>query len=243
MPTSIIVNLNPAYHTFLSHIDAANAHATPSAELTRVMQECQKRINTNWGTLEKFAFSGHLHQLPSLLRVVLEDWSIVEACNLVRQSRPRMVNPYDGGIQKSFWEKLNREHYSRSAQLLLQVACGEQQRKEGYFQQAQQLAQASFDREQRVFDRYDRSNREWADVAQNVIEKQQDFAEKVHKNVVGLLTGTEKQQEAVADRAVQKAQRSRLKTILIVVGCLIGGLVACGVLTEIMLYSMIQSFH
>lgn len=125
--TLIHVNLTEAHDAFVSSISAAHQHHTELEVLEDVRQEKIERINQYWSVLTQLATACLEEQLAPLLHTLLQEWAIKEAMELLLRYQNTPLDPTHQGLQKSFWDKLCRQHQSLSSELFLQLQLGKEQ--------------------------------------------------------------------------------------------------------------------
>jgi hypothetical protein len=87
--------------------------------------------------LQQLAAEGMEEQLPPLLSTLLQDWAIKEAAKLLLRCQSDAIDPAEQGLQRAFWDKLQREHQALSSELLLQLQRGKEQRARAQTERAQ----------------------------------------------------------------------------------------------------------
>ena len=126
--THIHVNLSQAHHAFVSYITAAYQQRIDPAVLDDVYQEKVARFTQYMDVLIQCALAGMEEQLAPLLNTLLQDWAIKEAVELLLRYQGQIIDPAHPGLQKRFWEKLERQHQSLSSELFLHLHRGKEQR-------------------------------------------------------------------------------------------------------------------
>lgn len=126
--TLINVNLQQAHNAFLRFIVAANQQQLGPDVLNDLHQEKMARLTQYMDVLERLAVEGMEDQLPPQLSVLLEEWAIKEAAELLLRYQNGSVDPSHPGLQRSFWEKLGRQHQALSSELSLLLQQGREQR-------------------------------------------------------------------------------------------------------------------
>ena len=149
--TLINVNLDEARDAFIKYIAVANQNCTAPEVLDEVYWEKMDRLDQCWRVLEKLAYEGLGEQLSPQLNMLLKEWAIKEAVELLlRYQSYGGVDHSDPGVQRDFNEKLARQHQALSSELVLQIQEGKKQR-----------AQAEVERK-----------RDWQAIAARAIESQ-----------------------------------------------------------------------
>ncbi len=142
--TLVNVNLDSAHNAFVSYIAAANQHNTDLDVLDDVHQEKVDRIKQYWDVLNQLATACLEEQLSPLLSTLLQEWAIKEAVELLLRYQNYTIDPTHQGLQKSFWEKLCRQHQSLSSELFLQLQRGKEQRAQTERERAQNWQSVAF---------------------------------------------------------------------------------------------------
>lgn len=140
----INANLADAHSAFVSYIAAAHQHNTDVYVLEDVLQEKLDRIDQYWNVLSQLATACLEEQLSPLLSTLLQEWAIKEAVELMLRYQNCVIDPTDQGLQKSFWEKLCRQHQSLSSELFLQLQQGKEQRTQAERECAQSWQSVAF---------------------------------------------------------------------------------------------------
>lgn len=162
--TCININLSDAHNAFVSYIAAANQHNTDVYVLEDVLQEKLDRINQYWNVLSQLATACLEEQLSPLLSTLLQEWAIKEAVELMLRYQNCFIDPTDQGLQKSFWEKLCRQHQSLSSELFLQLQQGKEQRAQverERTQNWQSVAQKAFENQQNQQQQFQNAALQW----------------------------------------------------------------------------------
>ncbi len=142
--TLVNVNLVDAHNAFVSYIVAANQNHTDLDVLDDMLQEKVDRIAQYWDVLTKLAQACLEEQLSPLLSTLLQEWAIKEAVELLLRYRNGVIDPTHPGLQKSFWEKLGRQHQSLSSELFLLLQQGKEQRAQTERERAQNWQAVAF---------------------------------------------------------------------------------------------------
>ena len=142
--TLVNVNLVDAHNAFVSYIAAANQNHTDQDVLDDILQEKVDRIAQYWDVLTKLAQACLEEQLSPLLSTLLQEWAIKEAVELLLRYRNGVIDPTHPGLQKSFWEKLGRQHQSLSSELFLLLQQGKEQRAQTERERAQNWQAVAF---------------------------------------------------------------------------------------------------
>ena len=250
--TLINVNLQQAHNTFVSYLWCANQQ---SAEvLDDVYQEKFERLDQDMHVLTQLASEGMEEQLSPLLNTLLQEWAMKEAIELLLRYQNCVIDPSQQHLQRSFWEKLNRQHQALSSELLLKVQQNKQQRardeqeraqswqsvafksfenQQNQQQQFQHAASQWFQQQQEMFGSYQQANREWTNAAMTGVQQAQlgvkqwyDFAASTQQNVANMLAGTEQRQSMMVEQAVHKANMKKWAMRLTIIGLVLIGTVA-----------------
>lgn len=140
----ILVNLQQAHDAFLSFLAAADRHQTGQEILHEVSQEKRDRFDQNWYVLTQLARAGLEEQLAPLLNTLLQDWAIKEAVELLLRYETDGIDPTYRGLQRSFWEKLCRQHQSLSSELFFLLEQSKEQRAQTERERAQNWQTVAF---------------------------------------------------------------------------------------------------
>ena len=115
-----------------------------------------------------------------------------------------------------------------------------------WVQSQTQQNQQWFQHEREMFSQHQQTNQQWATIAMTGVKQAQegmkqwyDFATSTQANVAGMLAGTEQRQSMMVEQAVQKANRKKWGTRLMIVGLVTAGIVAlfgCAFFAMIHLY-------
>jgi hypothetical protein len=142
--TLVNVNLVDAHNAFVSYIAAANQNHTDQDVLDDILQEKVDRIAQYWDVLTKLAQACLEEQFSPLLSTLLQEWAIKEAVELLLRYQNCVIDPTHPGLQKSFWEKLGRQHQSLSSELFLLLQQGKEQRAQAERERAQNWQAVAF---------------------------------------------------------------------------------------------------
>jgi hypothetical protein len=162
--TLVNVNLADAHNAFVSYIAAANQNNTDLNVLEDVYQEKVDRIAQYWNTLTRLAQACLEEQLSPLLSTLLQEWAIKEAVELLLRYQNCVIDPTHSGLQKSFWEKLGRQHQSLSSELFLLLQQGKEQRAQAERERAQSwqvVAQKAFENQQNQQQQFQQAAFQW----------------------------------------------------------------------------------
>jgi hypothetical protein len=133
----IPVDVQEAYQAFMRTLVAANQHHTDPEVLDEVYWEKTDRLDHSMNVLEKLAYEGLEEQLSPQLSILLKEWAIKEAVELLlRYQGCGGVDPFDPGLHQAFWEKLDRQHQSVSSELVLKLQEGKKQREQASAERA-----------------------------------------------------------------------------------------------------------
>ncbi len=169
--TRIDVNLTDAHSMFVSSIAAANQQNTNLDVLDEVYQEKLDRLDQYMHVLNQLAAEGMEEHLSPLLNTLLQEWAIKEAIELLLRYHNCVIDPTDQGLQRSFWEKLGRQHQALSCQLLLQLQRSKEQRV-----QAQEERHRSWQSiAARTFENQQQQQQQWQGTAFQWVQHQQQL--------------------------------------------------------------------
>lgn len=160
--TLINVNLQQAHNTFVSYLWSANQQSVDV--LDDVYQEKLDRITQNWDVLTELATGGMEEQLSPLLDTLLQEWAIKEAVELLLRYQNCVIDPSHQGLQRSFWEKLGRQHQAFSSELLLKIQQNKEQRARAEQERAQSwqsVAFKSFENQQNQQQQFQQAAFQW----------------------------------------------------------------------------------
>jgi hypothetical protein len=122
-------DLGPAVQVFLQTIDAAQQQAVPSETLEQFRDEAVEKLDFHWPILEELAFAGvDDRTLGASFAVVLEEWAIKEALELLLRNSGTFIDPASPSLYHAFRGKLVREHQLLTAELVLKQEAGKQTR-------------------------------------------------------------------------------------------------------------------
>ncbi|HEU5375888.1 MAG TPA: hypothetical protein VFV38_10645 [Ktedonobacteraceae bacterium] len=162
--TLVNVNLVDAHNAFVSYIAAANQNNTDLDVLEDVCQEKVDRIAQYWDVLTKLAQACLEEQFSPLLSTLLQEWAIKEAAELLLRYQNCVIDPTHSGLQKSFWEKLGRQHQSLSSELFLLLQQSKEQRAQAERERAQNwqvVALKAFENQQNQQNQFQNAAFQW----------------------------------------------------------------------------------
>lgn len=251
--TLINANLMQAFDTFIAFL---TNHNPDRVVLSEMYQEKLARLDQDMDVLIELASAGMEEQLAPLLTVLLQEWAIKEAIELLLRPQGCVLDPADKEIEHCFWNKLCRQHQALSSELLLylhqaketqeerskswQVIAArtfenQQRQQQQWMWHQQQLSQQWFQGQQDMFHQFQQDNRQWATTALTGVQQAQlgmqqwyKFAESTQASVANMLAVVERQQLSM----VQEVRKARTKTwvmrLTIIVLVLVGVLALFG---------------
>ena len=169
--TLIHADLQEAYQAFVRFIAAANQHHTDPELLDEVYWEKMDRLDHSWQVLEKLAYEGLEEQLSPQLNMLLQEWAIKEAVELLLRYQNCSIDPTHQGLQKSFWEKLCRQHQSLSSELFLHLQRGKEQRAQAEHEREQSWQAVAF----KAFENQQNQQQQFQNAAFQWVEGQQQL--------------------------------------------------------------------
>ena len=123
-------DLGQAVQVFLQTIDAAQQQALSNETLEQFRDEAVGKLDFHWPILEELAFAGGDDRtLGASFAVVLEEWAIKEALELLLRNSGTFIDPASPGLHDDFRGKLVREHQLLTAELVLKQEAGKQTRR------------------------------------------------------------------------------------------------------------------
>lgn len=203
--TLVNVNLVDAHNAFVSYIAAANQNNTDLGVLDDVHQEKIARIAQYWDVLTKLAQACLEEQFSPLLSTLLQEWAIKEAAELLLRYQNCAIDPTHSGLQKSFWEKLGRQHQSLSSELFLLLKQGKEQRAQAERERAQNwqaVAFKAFENQQNQQNQFQNAAFQWVQGQQQ--QNQQWFQHQ--REMFGSYQQANREWENVAMVGAQQAQ-------------------------------------
>jgi hypothetical protein len=140
--TLINVDLQQAHNTFVSSLWSASQQSVDV--LDDVYQEKLDRIEQNWNVLTELATEGMEEQLSPLLSTLLQEWAMKEAVELLLRYQNCVIDPSQQSLQRSFWDKLGRQHQALSSELLVKIQRSKEQRARAEQERAQSWQSVAF---------------------------------------------------------------------------------------------------
>jgi hypothetical protein len=144
-------------------------------------------------------------QLSPLLNTLLQEWAMKEAVELPLCYQNCVIDPSHQGLQRSFWEKLGRQHQALSSELLVQLQKSKEQRARAEQERAQNwqsVAFKSFENQQNQNQQFQQATFQWVQGQQQ--QNQQWFQHQ--QEMFGYYQQANREWANVAMVGVQQAQ-------------------------------------
>jgi hypothetical protein len=205
--TLIHVDLTQAHNAFISYIAAANAN--PHVDLyilNDVRQEKLDHVKQDWEVLTEIAKAGMEEQLSPLLNTLLQEWAIKEAAELLVRYQAIPIDPTDPGLQRSFWDKLGRQHQLLSSELLLQLQNGKEQRAQSERERAQNWQSAAY----KSLEELRTQQQQWQNTAFQWVQSQQQMNQQWFQYQEQMFSHYQKENREWANAAMTGVQQAQL---------------------------------
>lgn len=121
------IDLQPAFAAFLQTIASQQQGAT-QAMLERLRDEQLATLNQQRAVLEQLALQGNEAALPAALDVLLQEWAVKQACEVLLLSPGDSIDPADQNLRQGFWHRLERQRASLVAELAVLLSQGHEER-------------------------------------------------------------------------------------------------------------------
>ncbi len=204
--TRMNVNLTDAHNSFISSLAAANRQNTDPDVLAEVYQEKLDRLNQGMDVLIQLASAGMEEQISPLLNTLLQEWAIKEALELLLRYQNCMIDPADQGLQRSFWEKLGRQHQVLSSELLLHMQQGKQQRAQAHEERARDWQSVA----SRAIENQQNQQQQWQNTAFQWVQGQQQMNQQWFQHQQNMFNQYQQANQQWANTAVVGVQQAQL---------------------------------
>jgi hypothetical protein len=205
--TLIHADLQDAYQTFMHVLATANQNCTAPEVLDEIYWEKEERLNQCWCVLEKLAYEGLEKQLSPQLTMLLQEWAIHEAVQLLllHQSSGG-VDPSDPDVQRDFQEKLSRQHQALSSELILKLEEGKKQRKQASAEQARSWQAVAF----KAFENQQKQQQQFQNAAFQWVQGQQQLNQQWFQHQQEMFSRYQQSNQQWADVAMVGVQQAQL---------------------------------
>jgi DNA polymerase III alpha subunit (gram-positive type) len=205
--TLIHADLQDAYQTFLRFLASANQNCTAPEVLDEVYWEKVDRLDQCWRVLEKLAYEGLEKQLSPQLNMLLKEWAIKEAVELLlRYQSYGGVDHSDPGLQHDFNEKLARQHQALSSELVLHLQEGKKQREQASAERARDWQSIAA---QAIENQY-QQQQQWQNAAFQWVQGQQQLNQQWFEHQQQMFSHHQQSNQQWANAAMVGVQQAQL---------------------------------
>jgi hypothetical protein len=237
-------DLTPAFHAFFSAIAAAQQRSETPESMEAVVDVTRGRLDHQWETLTHLARAGLEDQMRASLDVLLREWALKEALELLLRKGGTVIDPADQGLRNRFWQVLTQQHQVLAGELMLYWHQGQQaheqaqanrpknweefawrvlEHQHGQQQYWQGAAFHMLQEQRTAWQTGQQIAEQWSQVAlSSIVQAQQgvqqlyNIAATMHSHVADMLAATEERHSLVVEGAVDRARRRRMTRLTVV---------------------------
>ncbi|MBX5458375.1 MAG: hypothetical protein IRZ31_15890, partial [Thermogemmatispora sp.] len=122
------VDLQPAMTAFLQTIVAAQKQGLTRAALKQQRDMQLATLKRQRVILEQLALQGNEAALPAALEVLLQEWAVEQACEVLLIHPGGPITPADQDLRQRFWHWLERQRAGLVAELSVLLSRGHEER-------------------------------------------------------------------------------------------------------------------
>lgn len=161
-------DLTPAYTAFLETIAAAQRCRETPQEMQAVLDVIQGRLDHQWQTLTQLATANLEEPARAALDVLLRQWAVKEALELLLRKYGTFIDPLDQGLCNRFWQVLAQQHQALSSELMLSWEQGRQAQEQARVTQPKNWEEFAY----RMLQQQHGQQRDWQGTAYQLLQEQ-----------------------------------------------------------------------